>query len=117
MVTVLGVLGVLVVLLGAALVATREGPVLADAPPDRADLGLPAGSIGPADVERVRFGLALRGYRMAEVDEVLDRLAAELHARDERIAVLLAALDGGASRRPVSTAEDHSGVDGRVAGG
>ncbi len=38
------------------------------------------------DLERVRFGMALRGYRMAEVDALLDRLAAELRERDARLA-------------------------------
>jgi DivIVA domain-containing protein len=37
------------------------------------------------DLERVRFGMALRGYRMAEVDELLDRVAVELRERDDRI--------------------------------
>jgi DivIVA domain-containing protein len=37
-------------------------------------------------VERLRFSLAFRGYRMDEVDDVLDRLTAELRARDARIA-------------------------------
>jgi DivIVA domain-containing protein len=49
---------------------------------------LPDGDVGAADVERVRFSPALRGYRMAEVDEVLDRLGAELARRDEVIAAL-----------------------------
>jgi DivIVA domain-containing protein len=35
---------------------------------------------------------ALRGYRMGEVDDVLDRLGAELAERDVRIAELEAAL-------------------------
>ena len=34
------------------------------------------------DVDAVRFGLGLRGYRMDQVDEVLDRLAAALEDRD-----------------------------------
>ena len=83
--TVLAVLGVLAVLLVAGLVATREGEVLRDAPPDRADPDLPDdGPLRAGDLERVRFGMALRGYRMAEVDALLDRLAAELRAREPR---------------------------------
>ncbi|GAA5229857.1 DivIVA domain-containing protein [Arthrobacter cryoconiti] len=42
----------------------------------------------PDDVDRVRFSLGLRGYRMDQVDEVLDRLRDELAAKDERIAEL-----------------------------
>ena len=92
--TVLGVIGVLVVLFAVAAVAVRDEALLADAPPDRADLDLPAdGPVGAADLERVRFGLALRGYRMAQVDAVLDRLAGELLARDEQLAALSSEVD------------------------
>ena len=88
MLTVLAILGVLAVLFGAGVVATREGPILADARPDVADLDLPADGLQPEDVREVRFGLAIRGYRMSEVDEVLDRLAGALAERDARIAAL-----------------------------
>jgi len=37
------------------------------------------------DVTNARFSLAFRGYRMSEVDAVLDRLAFELNQRDARI--------------------------------
>jgi DivIVA domain-containing protein len=37
------------------------------------------------DVRQVRFGVALRGYRMSEVDQLLDRLASEIALRDELI--------------------------------
>ena len=40
----------------------------------------------------LRFGVALRGYAMDQVDAVLDRLAADLEARDTRIAQLEAQL-------------------------
>ena len=90
--TVLEVLAVVVILFVAAALATRDGDVLADAPPDGPDLGLPQGALQPEDIAEVRFGLAIRGYRMSEVDTVLDRFAAELSARDARIAELEQAL-------------------------
>jgi DivIVA domain-containing protein len=37
-------------------------------------------------VDDVRFSLGLRGYRMQQVDAVLDRLRAELAARDVQLA-------------------------------
>lgn len=37
----------------------------------------------PADVDKLRFSLGLRGYRMDQVDEVLDRLRDELAAKDQ----------------------------------
>jgi DivIVA domain-containing protein len=54
--------------------------------------GLPTGRVGVGDLERVRFSPALRGYRMDEVDDVLDRLTEELELRDEEIAQLRSAL-------------------------
>jgi DivIVA domain-containing protein len=81
-VTVLAVLGVLLVLFVAGVAATRNDVELAEAPPDRADLALPAGRLGPEDVRRVRFGVTLRGYRMSEVDALLERLAEQLESRD-----------------------------------
>jgi DivIVA domain-containing protein len=56
--------------------------------------GLPEGRVGVADLEQVRFSPALRGYRMDEVDDVLDRLTEELQLRDEEIAQLRLLLSG-----------------------
>jgi DivIVA domain-containing protein len=39
------------------------------------------GPLTAQDLRRVRFGTALRGYRMSEVDALLDRLAAEMDPR------------------------------------
>lgn len=38
-----------------------------------------------ADIDQIRFSVAFRGYRMDQVDEVLDRLRAELAAREAEI--------------------------------
>lgn len=43
---------------------------------------------GPEDVNRVRFSLGLRGYRMDQVDQVLDELRDQLAARDAEVAEL-----------------------------
>lgn len=73
----------------AVAAALGRGDGLAPAPPERApSVLLPDGPVTSADVAGLRFGMAWRGYRMDEVDAVLDRLAAELAARDERIAEL-----------------------------
>lgn len=88
MVTLLGVLGVVAVLFATAVLVTRGDPLLAPAEPERADLRLPDRGVTPDDVRAVRFSLALRGYRMSEVDAVLARLADELAARDARLAAL-----------------------------
>lgn len=71
---------VLVVLaMGAvALVAAGRGEPMAEAYDDRLDsIVSAAGPVTADDLRRVRFPLAFRGYRMAEVDALLDRLAAE----------------------------------------
>jgi DivIVA domain-containing protein len=88
-VSIVLLLAVLAVLGAVAVVAGGRGTTMPDVDPDRAPLGvLPPDEVGPAEVERLRFSLAFRGYRMDEVDDVLDRLAAELADRDARIAEL-----------------------------
>lgn len=72
---------VLVVLVmgGVAMVASGRGGSMAPAYDDRPDLALPQDRpIGAQDLRTVRFPLALRGYRMSDVDALLARLATEL---------------------------------------
>ena len=45
-------------------------------------------SLTESDLKTVRFDLALRGYRMAQVDRVLRRTAYDVGYKDEMIAVL-----------------------------
>ncbi len=45
-------------------------------------------SLTEGDLKKVRFDLALRGYRMAQVDRVLRRTAYDVGYKDEMIAVL-----------------------------
>ena len=84
------VVAALAVLFLVAAVATGQGDAMAEMPPDRRPADLPDDPLGPADLDRLRFGVGLRGYRMDQVDAVLDRLGAELAQRDERIAELTA---------------------------
>lgn len=78
-----------VVLVGVALLASGLGSSLTPAWPDRPDLAAPAAdALTPADLDAVRLGVGFRGYRMDEVDELLDRVAAALAERDARIAAL-----------------------------
>jgi DivIVA domain-containing protein len=66
---------------GVALVAAGNGSPLAPAYDDRPDADVPAGrDLTGADLRRVRFGVVVRGYRMAEVDALLSRLAGQLEA-------------------------------------
>ncbi|MBS44273.1 MAG: DivIVA domain-containing protein [Nocardioides sp.] len=76
-------LAVLLVLLmgGIALVAAGRGEPMTEEHDDRPDLAVPAEADGVRlsadDLRRVRFPLAFRGYRMDDVDALLDRLARE----------------------------------------
>lgn len=70
--------------------------------------GLPSDDVAPTDLEELRFDAALRGYRMDQVDEVLDRLVGELRRRDEEIAALREDL-ADARRRSVRETADPSG--------
>ncbi len=75
--------GIVVVLAmgGIALVAAGRGTPMADEYDDRPDALVPAtGDLAGADLRRVRFSLAFRGYRMSEVDALLARLATQLEA-------------------------------------
>ena len=64
---------------GVAVVAAGRGTPLSQEYDDRPDAAVPAGrALTPDDLRRVRFSLAFRGYRPAEVDALLDRLAREL---------------------------------------
>lgn len=81
-------LGVAVVTAVALLAVGRLGE-LPDVEPDRAPTLLPDSRLVESDdVDNVRFAVGLRGYRMDEVDDVLDRLAADIAERDARIAEL-----------------------------
>lgn len=67
---------------GVAMVASGRGGSMAPAHDDRPDLRLPEGrALAAGDLRTVRFPLALRGYRMSDVDALLDRLATELEER------------------------------------
>ncbi|MFB9765153.1 DUF6278 family protein [Nocardioides kongjuensis] len=75
------VFAVLIVLAmgGVALLASGRGEPMAPAYDDRPDALVPAARpVRAEDLRRVRFSLALRGYRMSEVDLLLSRLAREM---------------------------------------
>lgn len=65
------------VLAGVAVAVSGRG-AMTEPLPDSPARGLPDGPLRPDDLDAVRFPMALRGYRMAEVDAVLDRLRDEL---------------------------------------
>jgi len=79
-----------------ALIAAGRGDAMAHAWSDRRYLSLPEDrSLTAEDLDSLRLALAFRGYRMDEVDDLLDRLGVEIAARDayiQRLRVDLAKL-------------------------
>lgn len=75
---------VLVVIIGAAaVIAAGRGDAMADVYEDRPDVTLERGHpLTAADVAKVRFTTAVRGYRMDEVDAFVARIDADLRARE-----------------------------------
>ena len=85
-VVVIAVLGVAAVAAAGGLGEMSKEPVRdlyrQDLPDDR--------PLAAPDINRLRFGVTLRGYAMGQVDDVLDRLAGEIAERDSLIAELRA---------------------------
>lgn len=73
-----------VVFLLAAVIFGR-GEQLAPLPPGATPTRLPSAEIAGADLREVRFQQVIRGYRMTEVDWVLDRVAGELDGLRNRV--------------------------------
>jgi len=72
-----------------AWVAAGRGGGLADPRQDRPEPALADDrQLGKDDIDGARFAVAFRGYRMDQVDRMLDRLAAEIAERDRLIADL-----------------------------
>jgi DivIVA domain-containing protein len=81
---------VVVLLIGAvAVVASGRWGGMAEAYDDRPDMRVPANrQLSADDIESSRFAVGVRGYRMDEVDTLLERVAREVGERDRRIAAL-----------------------------
>ncbi len=75
------VIVVILVIAGVAIVASGRGSGLEELPPrghDMEEFVSPDRLLGADDVRRVKFNLAIRGYRMSEVDALLARVAQQL---------------------------------------
>jgi DivIVA domain-containing protein len=83
MALVVGIILVLAVLLAVGLFAAGRLDGMSDAVPD-VPPGLPDGPVTPEGLRTVRLPVSLRGYRMADVDELIERAATELAG--ERVA-------------------------------
>ena len=81
--------GVVVVCFVVALVLGLIGGGMGAATSSLSHEPLPDDELHDSDLDELRFDVGLRGYRMTQVDGVVDRLRRELRERDEQIAVLL----------------------------
>lgn len=87
-----------------------RGEEVAAAPPDTTPVVLPADRPpDAADVEALRLSVVLRGYRMLEVDWVLDQLAVALRTKDEQIADLTNRLTQQPAAEPLVSAAPATG--------
>jgi DivIVA domain-containing protein len=83
-----------------ASVVFGRGEELPPLPPGASPTRLPASGVTAEDLRDVRFQLVLRGYKMTEVDWVLERVGAELDELRARIAELEKAADAEAEAEP-----------------
>ncbi|MER7167306.1 DivIVA domain-containing protein, partial [Micromonospora sp. NPDC000207] len=77
------------VVFGVTVLVTGRDPGLVPVEPDGSSAPLPGGRpLREADVGEVRFDTALRGYRMDQVDQALNRAAYDIGYKTELIEVL-----------------------------
>jgi DivIVA domain-containing protein len=70
----------------AAAVMGRISGFMADPTSSRSFDGLPSGSFSTDDLVHLRLDQALRGYRMDQVDEVIDALCERVRALESEVA-------------------------------
>jgi DivIVA domain-containing protein len=116
---------VVALLIAVGWVAVGGGGHMSPPNPDRPDPAVPdTGLLARGDVDKVRFSVGARGYRMDEVDDVLDRLAYEIDVRERRIAELEGGdpsqqasqqaesqVTRGAAERPAESRETSEGTE------
>lgn len=102
----------LAIVVGVALVAAGRLGEMPEALPDSAPVELPGEGMTVEHLETLRLGVALRGYRMDEVDALLDRVTAAISERDARIAALeghaTSGMPLGSARESMATVEDEA---------
>ena len=99
------------VLLAVGLAAAGRIDGMSRAEPD-APPGLPPGPVTPEALRAAALPVVLRGYRMADVDEVLERAAAELEAARAESRSAPADETADASTRQPDQLRDDETIDG-----
>ncbi|MEI8083879.1 MAG: DivIVA domain-containing protein [Actinomycetes bacterium] len=95
-----------------ALVAVGRFGQMPEATRDRVPLILPTTPLDSAQLARTRFSVVARGYRMSEVDEVLDLVGRELDANRQQLAELTDQLAGHTDEQPVPAGTAFTSVQG-----
>jgi DivIVA domain-containing protein len=118
--TTLGVLLVAAIVFAVVVAVTGKADLYTEVPPDGRPQSAPVDRpVTSEDIRAVTFDMAVRGYRMAEVDHYLERVAHDIAFRDERILGLQAELEAAREGRsvepgqldPADTAEAEVGEE------
>jgi len=76
---------VVVAVVTAAAVLGRVDGSLADATTTMSHVPLPDDQLTPDDIDELRFDTAMRGYRMSQVDAVIERMRREIGDLDDEL--------------------------------
>jgi DivIVA domain-containing protein len=101
---------VVVAVVTAAAVLGRVDGSLADATTTMSHVPLPDDQLTPADIDELRFDTAMRGYRMSQVDAVIDRLRREIGDLDDEL-TRVRGLGASAGPAALSAASSQHGSD------
>lgn len=92
------------VVFGLAVVVFGRGEQMAPLSPRSSPTELPDLGIAADDVRKMRFAMALRGYRMSDVDWALERMAGEI----DRLRAAVTELGGDPDAAPPDTAAEEA---------
>ena len=108
---------VVVAVVTAAAVLGRVDGSLADATTSMSHIPLPDDQLTEADIDELWFDTAMRGYRMSQVDAVIDRLRREIGDLDDeltRVRAMQRAVTGGTGESASDTGDTSDVRDPRV---
>ena len=92
---------------GVAALVFGRGEELAPLAPDATPTRLPSHGIRGEDIRELRFPQAVRGYRMTEVDWLIDQLAQTLDERDKELEELRSRLAEAQPARAEENGEEQ----------
>jgi DivIVA domain-containing protein len=98
------------VMFGIAIFVFGRGEQMAPLPARMSPVELPASDLRGDDVRHVRFGLALRGYRMSDVDWTLERLADELDVLHHRLDAITRDASAQPETQPAAAMDSGAGA-------